>query len=77
MQMVYNSPHFYVVEYPAQDGFELIDKESGRGAFIQGPVAAQFRDSMKILAKRNPSLETVDEFLEGFENWMTQPVIYH
>ena len=31
MQLVYNSPHFYVVEYAAQQGFELVDKESSRG----------------------------------------------
>ena len=78
MQVVYNSPNFSVVEYAAQDGFELIDKGSSRGTFIQGAAANKFRDSLEDAASRDDSVEAIDECLEdNFQDWMTQPLVYH
>ena len=78
MQIVYNSPHFCVVEYAAQQGYELVDKGSNRGTYIQGDVASGFRDSLQDAASKDPSVEAIDEFLEvNFQDWMTQPLVYH
>lgn len=77
MKVVYNSAHYQVLEYPAQDGFELLDKESGLGAFIRGGVAARFRESLKVVIAGDPSMEEFDEFLGGFQPWMTQKVVLH
>ena len=46
MNLVYNSEHFSVVEYPTHGGFELIDKHGKTSAFIVGDTAAKFRTSM-------------------------------
>jgi hypothetical protein len=76
MNLVYNSDHYYVVEFPG-DGYELVDKQSGRGAFLQGQSAEKFRDSMQSLVAVSPTIESVDEFLSGFEEMLTQNVVLH
>jgi len=77
MNIVYNSQHYYLVEYPVRGGFELVDKDSGRGTFLQGSVAAQFRQSLQEAVDINPDVEAIDEFLGEFDEWLDQPVVYH
>ena len=45
MNVVYNSQHYYVVEYAAFNGFELVDKQSGTGTLIEGETAIRFCNS--------------------------------
>ena len=42
MNIVYNSDNYYVVEYPVQHGYEVVDKQSSRGTYFQGDVADKF-----------------------------------
>ena len=46
MNIVYNSENYYVVEYPMQHGYEVVDKQTSRGTYFQGDVAEKFRESM-------------------------------
>jgi len=77
MNLVYNSAQYYVLEYPAQHGYELVNKQTGRGAFIHGEIAMRFRDSIHDAAQEDPSVEHIDEFLENFQPLMTLPVVLH
>ena len=76
MNLVYNSEHFYVVEFGG-DGFELVDKHSGRGTFLQGVSADRFRDSMQSVIATSPTIESMDEFLSCFEELLTHKVVLH
>lgn len=77
MNLVYSSETFYVLEYPAQHGYELVNKHTGRGAFIQGEIALHFRNSITDAARQDDSVENIDEFLENFRPLMTLPVVMH
>ncbi|MGH8750833.1 MAG: DUF3567 family protein [Burkholderiales bacterium] len=77
MNVVYSSPHYYVVEYSGQDGFELINRQHGMGTFLRGDIAAAFRLSLANVFAVNPTAELVDEFLENFDGLMNQPAVYH
>ena len=77
MNVIYNSDNYYVVEYPAQHGYELVDKQSQRGTYFQGDVADRFAQSMRDAVAQTGSIEGVDEFLGCFDILMTQPVVYH
>lgn len=77
MNVVYNSDHYYVVEYPGEQGYELVDKHTGRGTFLQGHSAESFRDSMQSIVARSPTEDSMDEFLSGFDSMLHQRVIYH
>ena len=85
MQMIYNSPNYCVVEFAALDGnraliaggYEIVDKTMQRELFIDGAMAAQFREHVKRLIEQEPTVDEVDEFLGQFDSLMNQPVILH
>ena len=77
MHVVYNSPHYYVVEYPGQNGFELVNRQHGKGTFLRGDIASSFRQSLANVIADSPSVEVVDEFLGNFDGLMNQPTVYH
>ena len=77
MNIVYNSDNYYVVEYPTQHGYEVVDKQSGRGTYFQGNVADRFRESMIGALGEDPSAEHVDEFLSDFGVLMNFSLTIH
>jgi hypothetical protein len=77
MNIVYNSDNYWVLEYPAGQGFELIDKHAARGTFFSGDVAEKFAESMKGAIAEDASIEHVDEFLGNFDILLNVPVVYH
>jgi hypothetical protein len=77
MNIIYSSDNFYVVEYPAQHGYELVDKRSQRGTFFQGDVAERFIRSMQDAVADEASVERVDDFLGGFDILLNQPMVVH
>lgn len=77
MNIIYSSENYYVVEYPAQHGFELVDKRTARGTFFQGDVAEKFVESMKDVVAADGSPESIDDFLAGFDVLLNMPVVYH
>jgi len=77
MNVIYNSDNYYVVEYPAERGYELVDKQAARGTFLHGDAADRFAQSMKDAVAEDASAEHVDEFLDGFNVLFTLPVVYH
>jgi hypothetical protein len=77
MNIVYNSENYYVVEYPAEAGYELVDKNTRRGTFFAGDVAIKFRQSMIEAVGEEAEAETVDEFLSNFGTLINFPVTVH
>ena len=51
MNVLYNSEHYYVVEFPGLGGIELVDKSAGRGGFLAGAVEVRFRATMADFAR--------------------------
>ena len=77
MNVIYNSENYYVAEYPAQHGYELVDKYCQRGTFFQGDVADKFAQSLRdVVAQEGASVERLDEFLGDFNVLMVQSVHY-
>ena len=77
MNVIFNSDNYYVLEYPAQHGYELVDKRAARGTFLQGDAADRFLESMKNAVAEEASAEHVDEFLESLDALFTVPVVFH
>lgn len=77
MNVVYNSENYYVAEFPGRGGIELVDKASGRAGFLEGAVESKFRARMADLASGEPSVESVDEFLAGYDALLTHPMRVH
>jgi hypothetical protein len=77
MNVLYDSPHFYMAEFPEREGIELVDKSAGRGGFFEGDLALKLRASMLHLFSDSPTEESVDEFLENYDALLTNPVVLH
>jgi Protein of unknown function (DUF3567) len=77
MNLVYNSEHYSVLEFPTHGGFELIDKHGKTSAFIVGEIASKFRESMQDMFSNSPSVESIDEFLDDYETPSEQQLRYH
>jgi hypothetical protein len=77
MNVIYNSDNYYVVEYPTEHGYELVDKHAARGTYLQGDTADKFLQSMKTAISEDASAEHVDEFLDKFDALLTLPVVFH
>jgi Protein of unknown function (DUF3567) len=77
VNVIYNSENYYVVEYPTERGYELVDKQTARGTFLSGDAADRFAQSMKDAVEEDSSVEHLDEFLDGLHVLFTQPVVYH
>lgn len=77
MNIIYSSDNYYVVEYPGQNGYELVDKRTQRGTYFQGDVAARFAQSMRDIVAKGATVENVDEFLGEFGVLLDLPVVYH
>lgn len=78
MNVVYNSDHYSILAFPAQEGFELVDKDSGRHLFIQGPVAFRFRRAIDAIPEEERSEEAIDEFLDDYcADSLAAPIRFH
>ena len=81
--VLFNSPNYYVAEI-SQDrglqGFEVVDKFTGRGAFIDGAVAVKLRASFQAMVAGHAGQVTpdeVDEFIRGYDALLMQRVMFH
>lgn len=90
MQMVYNSDNYAVVRFdvpsdtkqtgessPARGGYEIVDKFGRKEIYIQGEMAATFKEGVEALIKTSPSEEELDEYLGRYVALMQHPVILH
>jgi hypothetical protein len=77
MQIVYDSQNYHVIEYSGIDGFEVTNKSAHACAYFHGPVAVAFRDNFARFIAENPSVDSVDEFLGGFDSLMNLPTVLH
>jgi hypothetical protein len=77
MNVIYNSDNYYVVEYPTQHGYELVDKHAARGTYLQGDAADKFLESMKSAIAEEATAEHVDEFLDQLDVLFNLPVVFH
>ena len=81
--VLFNSPNYYVAEISqgrSLQGFEVVNKFTGRGAFIDGAVAAKIRASFQAMVTDHHgevTPEQVDEFIFGFDALLMQRVVLH
>ena len=59
MNIVYNSDQYSILAYPAQEGFEVVDKSGGRMLFIQGETAFFFRKAIDTIPEEERDEETI------------------
>lgn len=77
MNVVFNSPGIYVVDYPDTDSVEIVDRRYERMAFVRGEVAHRFRAEFNTLAGQEPDLETFEAMIRTYEPPVTYALSLH
>ena len=88
MLMVYNSEIYAVVQFdvpddvpsttgPKRGGFEIVDKFARKEIFIDGAMAASFKEGVEALIATSPSEEELDNYLARYVALMQQPLVLH
>jgi len=92
MQMLYNSDSYAVVQFDvtAEDaggvrpewaltrgGYEIVDKFARKEIFIEGALAASFREGVDALIETSPSEEEIDAYVSRYAALMQQPLVLH
>jgi hypothetical protein len=92
MQMVYNSDNFAVVRFdlPAEDGaptaaspaaarggYEIVDKFARKEIYLDGALAASFKEGVAALIDKASSEEEFDAWLGRYAALMQQPLTAH
>ena len=93
MQLLYDSESFVVVQIQAnapeesapvpaipqlaRNGFEIVDKRSGKEVYLDGSWAEMFQLRLSAWAKDTPTQEEVEDTLEGYSGLATTPISLH
>ena len=93
MQLLYDSESFVLVQIHAnapeesapvpaipqlaRNGFEIVDKRSGKEVYLDGSWAEMFQLRLSAWAKDTPTQEEVEDTLEGYSGLATTPISLH
>jgi len=77
LNILYDSEHYYVAEFSAGEGIELVDKQTCRSGYLEGQVAARLRAFMARMRSDEQGEDAVDEFLCSYEALLTNSVRLH
>ena len=93
MQLLYDSETFVVVQIHAnapeasapppsapqmaRNGFEIVDKRSGKEVYLDGSWAEMFQLRLSAWEKDTPTQEEVENTLESYSGLANTPVLLH
>jgi hypothetical protein len=77
MIVLFNNPQLYVIDYPAHDALEILDKRNGRLGLLRGPAAERIRAEFKSFLTRPHDEEEFDDFLDAHGAILEHPVVLH
>lgn len=77
MNVVLNNPVLYVVDYPAMDAVEVIDKRRGLGVLFRDQAAQRFLRELKDMAASATDMDDFESWIDDYGTLMTQPAVYH
>ncbi len=60
-----------------RDGFEIVDKRSGREVYLDGSWAEMFQEKLINWQRKPPSVEEIESTLEGYAALAATPIMVH
>ena len=93
MQMLYDSESFVVVQIHAnapeesapalavpelaRNGFEIVDKRSGKEVYLDGSWAEMFQLRLSAWEQNTPTQQEIEDTLEGYSGLANTPISLH
>jgi len=77
MNVLFNNPLLYLIDHPAQDALEILDKRSGRMGLVRGAVADRMRIEFGNFLMEDHDQEEFEDFIDTYQAVLDHPVIRH
>jgi hypothetical protein len=77
MNVLFNSPLMYVIDYPAHDALEILDKRNGRMGLLRGATADRMRGEFSSFLTQEHNQEEFEDFIDSYDAVLDQPVSLH
>ncbi|NWG31970.1 MAG: DUF3567 family protein [Rhodocyclaceae bacterium] len=77
MNILFNNPQLYLIDYPGIDALEILDKRNGRIGLLRGAVAARMREEFREFLTRAHDEEEYEDFLDAHDAILGHPVSLH
>jgi hypothetical protein len=77
MNVLFNNPLLYVIDYPALDALEILDKRSGRVGLLRGATANRMRDEFNRFFADEHDQEELEDFIDAYDGVLDQPASRH
>lgn len=77
MNVLFNNPQLYLIDHPAQDALEIMDKRSGRMGFVRGAVAERMRIEFGNFLMEDHNEEEFEDFIDTYQAVLDHPVRRH
>lgn len=77
MNVLFNNPLLYVIDYPVHDALEILDKRNGRVGLLRGAMANRMRGEFEAFLTQEHDQEEFEAFIDSYEAILDQPVSRH
>ena len=77
MNVLFNNPLLYMIEYPGHDALEILDKRNGRMGLLRGATAVRMRGEFGHFLAQEHNQEEFEDFIDSYEGILDQPVSRH
>jgi hypothetical protein len=77
MNVLFNNPLLYVIDYPGHDALEILDKRNGRVGLLRGATAERMRGEFGRFLAQEHDQEEFEDFIDCYEAILDQPVSRH
>ena len=77
MQVIFNHPLMYVIDYTTDGVIEMGDKRANRVGIMRGAVAERFRHDLGIFLSEERDDDQFEDFIETYSAVVRQPVSRH
>ena len=77
MNVLFNNPLLYMIDYPGLDALEILDKRKGRMGLVRGATADRMRGEFSQFLAQEHDQDEFEDFMDTYEAVFDQPVSRH
>ena len=77
MNVLFNNPLLYLIDYPGHDALEILDKRSGRMGLVRGATADRVRNEFGTFLLQDHNQEELEDFIDTYQAVLPHPVSLH
>lgn len=77
MNVLFNNPLLYLIDYPGHDALEILDKRSGRMGLVRGATAERMRTEFGDFLSKEHNQEEFEDFIDTYDVILDHPATLH